>query len=339
MAPSSLSYSSLVVEDQEAPRSPASMPRDLTLIGEAKKGQMASGLPPLSSPSLYIGGRKPLSYASLQKTQEEHAGFSTELASLKARFLRLQQCAVATGQQNDTDEEQAAAANNNEKSDDLSPVLQACSLSLCTRMPLVLRQTEQLIESADGQREARIVGKMRSTLALVRARQYLDSIQEGMDPESNEGLDEQLRTVLAGLDTDSLPEDFRHQRLSFRVSPWIATALCFDLPLGASAQWHTSPQETHGTQLPIQVEVEPVVEFRAHDLASVRAARAAARACTVVIEKCSHEARAVNTGAGMIGEATIRVHVRPTTTRSGEQLQVWGSDRAVQSLCVKEARA
>ena len=308
----------------QSPRSPATVPREFLAPVKMNSGDLHS-IPP----SLYLSEGKPLSFASLQKCQEEHALYSLELQKLKDRANHLRQC-----------------ANKNSEID--SPVLQACALSLRTRLPLVLRQTELLIESANSNQEVHIVGKMRSSLALVRATQYLDSIQEAMDPESNEGLDEQLLFVLGGLHTESLPHDVL-ENLSFRVSPWIATALCFDLPLGPSVTWQNlSPNNNNNnhTQLPIRVTVEPVVEFRAHDMSSVGSARvAAARSCHVTIQSCAHEARAVWTGAGMIGEAVVRVHIRPRRVQSSaalsldQELQVWGVDKAVPTLCIKEARA
>lgn len=214
-----------------------------------------------------------------------------------------------------------------------SLVLQACSLSLRTRMPLVLRQTSELIESAG--RESQLVSKIRTTLAMVRAIQYMDCLQEGMDPETNEGIDAQLLSVLSGLDVDSLPEDFKNN-LSFRVSPWVPSDLAFDLPLGESARTHLEGDGS--SKLPISVEVEPVVEFRAHDFASVKNARAAARACKVTIEKCTHCALEFP-GAGICGEATIQVRVTPLDGTNPNEIQVWGLDKDVQGLCIKEARA
>lgn len=304
-------------DHQQSPRSPATVPREL----ESEK-KCVDSIPSLClSSSSNSDGGKPLSFASLQKCKQKHARYSDEFVKLQERVTRLVEFSKNSESTNETD----------------SLVLQACAVSLRTRLPLVLRQTAQLIENA----ESGIVGKMRSTLALVRTTQYVDSIQEGMDPESNEGLDEQLRAVLEGLDVESLPEDVR-LNLAFRVSPWIASsALCFDLPLGGSATWQSplqaKQQQQH--QLPIRVQVEPVVEFRAHDMASVASARAAARACAVTIESCAHEARAVCTGAGMIGEAVVRVHVRPIRSKTGQKLQVWGSGEEVPSLCIKEARA
>jgi len=322
---------------QTPPRSPASIPREVS----SKNKLMADGV----VPSLYLDGRKPLSFTSLQKSHEEDEHHARhELSNLRHRVDRLLECAE---KQNSS----KATSSNNKN----TTLLQACcALSLRTRLPVILRQTAELVESAitggDGQpnnnSNHRIVGKMRSTLALVRLEKYMDSIQEGMDADTNEGLDEQLLYVLSGLDVESLPQGFvQNNNLSFRVSPWIASALCFDLPLGESAQWHTTPQELlvgDPQQLPIQVQVEPVVEFRARDAASAAAARAAAVACEVVIEQCTHAARAVCHGAGVIGEATIRVHVRPTArlSRGGASSSVWGSDNeGVQSLCIKEARA
>jgi hypothetical protein len=214
-----------------------------------------------------------------------------------------------------------------------SETLQACIVSLRTRMPLVLRQTKQLIDGAGN--ETRLVCRLRSTLALFRAIQYVDRIQEGMDPELNDGLDKQLRTVLDGLYMASLSEAFKND-LAFRISPWVPSVLSFDLPLGESAH-ATLPRQ--GSKLPLVVGVEPVVEFRADDLASISYAHHAARACKVTIVKCQHVARDFGLGAGMIGEATICVHVSPLEGSSGNpKSQVWGQDMEVKCLHIKEAR-
>lgn len=256
-----------------------------------------------------------LSFANFDssKVEDEHSKLTSAMQVLSLRVDRL----LSFSEQADTSHSEA---------------LQACTLSLRTRMPLVLRQTEQLIERVGN--ETTLVCKMRSTLALFRAVQYLDRIQEGMDPELNDGLDQQLRTVLAGLDLCSLPEAFKSD-LSFRISPWVPSVLGFDLPLGESA--HAS-LERCGLQLPINVEVEPVVEFRADDCASVRYAHHAARACKVTIETCKHIVRDFGLGAGMIGEATIRVRLSPLDCVN-QKIQIWGRDKEVQSLHIKEARA
>lgn len=249
------------------------------------------------------------------EVEDEHAKLVAALQNLSLRVNRL----LAFGKETDSS---------------LSETLQACSASLRTRMPLVLRQTKELVEGVGP--KTRLVCKLRSNLALFRAIQYVDRIQEGF--ESKEALDKQLRTVLAGLDMASLPEDFK-KGLSFRISPWVASVLSFDLPVGESAH---APLQGSGSKLPIDVEVEPVVEFRADDLASVSYAHDAARACKVTIVECKHTARGFCSGAGMIGEATIRVNVSPldgSSSATKQQLQVWGRDKGVKGLRIKEARA
>jgi hypothetical protein len=91
--------------------------------------------------------------------------------------------------------------------------------------------------------------------------------------------------------------------------------------------------------LPLKVEVEPVVEFLADDEASVNAAVDAAHPCKVTILKCTHRARDFHSGAGTIGEACIRVRLSPLDDSNDKQLSVWGTDKQVRSLRIREARA
>jgi hypothetical protein len=220
-----------------------------------------------------------------------------------------------------------------------SVTLQACLASLHTRMPLVLRQTEEWVERGMSPK-ALLVCKLRSTLALFRADQYLDRIQEAIDPCSNRGYDEQLRIVLAGLETTCLSDDFK-KGLAFRISPWVPSTLCFDLPVGSSAR--ASFPGNGAKKLPISLDIEPVVEFRAEDRVSVTFAHLSARACQVTIVDCKHVARKFDASAGVWGEATIRVLIAPLDCAALEasdgKRHVWGCDSVVKSLQVKEARA
>jgi hypothetical protein len=157
-----------------------------------------------------------------------------------------------------------------------------------------------------------------------------------MAPHSRETLDEQLSEVLMALNTEAFAEEFA-SNLSFRISPWLTNSLAFDLPLAEPA--HASLQGG-GDSLPLRAEVEPVVEFLADDLASRTSAAAASRACTVTIEKVTHSVREFSAGAGMIGEAMIRVKLMPLGEENDKKLQVWRSENTeVDSLCIKEARA
>jgi hypothetical protein len=212
-----------------------------------------------------------------------------------------------------------------------SLVHQACFRSLRTRMPIVLRKTQELIETASS--ESQLVSNIRTSLALVRAVQYMERLQQAYDEDSM--INGQLQAVLDQLDIDNLPEEFREKDLAFRVSPWVPSLLAFDLPVGKSAR--SEIKEGGKSQLPIAVEVEPVVEFRAYDTSSIQNACAASRACNITIEKVAHEQRRFRSGAGWIGEAMIRVRVSPCD--SCPNIRVWGCDKDVPSLWIKEARA
>jgi hypothetical protein len=198
-----------------------------------------------------------------------------------------------------------------------SETFQACALSLRTRVPVFLRRTEQFEPPSPCQK--------RSALALLRASHYVDRIQEGMDVDSSKSLDKQLRTVLSGLDAELLPQSFRNS-LSFRLSSWVHG---FDLPVGATAR---TDLDERWDQCPLVVEVEPVVEFRTDDATSVDYARRAAKACLVTIMKCRHIGCSIGSGAGTIGEATIRVHVTPI---DGSLVDSQGNSLSLQ---IKEAR-
>lgn len=184
-----------------------------------------------------------------------------------------------------------------EKLDDSvhSETVQACSLSLRTRLPHLLNNTEH---------EQPSVCKRQSALALLRATHYVDRIEQGLTIESTATLDEQLRTVLAGLDVQHFPESVRNN-ISFRLSPWVHG---FDLPVGAISR---SVLDAKGTQRSVVVEVEPIVEFRTGDATSISYATSAAKACEVTIKTCKHIECNVGSNAGIVGEGTIQINIRP----------------------------
>ena len=185
-----------------------------------------------------------------------------------------------------------------EKLDDYvqSETVQACSLSLRTRLPHFLNNTEE--------HEQPSACKRQSALALLRATHYIDRIEQGLTVESTATLDEQLRTVLAGLDVQNFPESVRNT-ISFRLSPWVHG---FDLPVGASAR---TVLDAKGTQCPVVVEVEPIVEFRTGDGTSINYATSAAKACDITIKSCRHLGCNVGTKAGIVGLGTIQINIRP----------------------------
>jgi hypothetical protein len=201
-----------------------------------------------------------------------------------------------------------------------SESLQACTLSLRTRLPLFMRRTEQFGKGLPNP------CKRQTALALLRATRYVDRIEEGMTVDSNESIDEQLRTVLSGLDVEVLPDNVRNS-LSFRLSSWVHG---FDLPVGATTRMTLDKK---GKQRSLVVEVEPIVEFRADDRTSVDYASRAAKACVVTIIKCKHVSCNIGTGAGVIGEGTMQIHVSPI----GRNKMVDHYGKAL-SLEIKEVR-
>lgn len=274
-------------------------------------------------------------------------------------------------------EDSQALQKNNE-----SETLRACVVSLKSRLPFVLEQTKQWValeldpESIGSLQprasHAASVSNLRSTLAIFRADQYLDRIQEAMDiavESHNNHVDKHLRTVLDGLDIAAFPAAFQKDGLAFRISPWVPAALCFDLPLGQSARASFPGDDGCGQRrLAIDLDVEPVVEFRADDQLSAQYAHQAARACSIEILECKHfvtrgrqyhslppqQSRMLLGGDSADGEATIRLLVSPLTGGIGnrsmnivgtdgdntnKKRQVWGCDDIVKSLHIQEARA
>jgi hypothetical protein len=239
-----------------------------------------------------------------------------------------------------------------------SQVLKACIETLDVRMPHVLHQTYRMIQdvavvtpgghgnghtTTTSEPSPRFVTDVRSTFALYRAIQYVDRLQEAMDPTTNQGIEEQLETILSGLGV-AVAGEAREPPVAhhpaFRLSPWVASDLCFDVPVGQSA-YYTIPGD-------LTVEIESVVEFRAHDPPSVNYARAAAATpVSVTILSCKHVKRQFGLGAGTMGQATITVRLEPTTCSSSSSHQppqpavkkVWAVDQAVPALQIKEARA
>jgi hypothetical protein len=217
-----------------------------------------------------------------------------------------------------------------------SELLRACIETLDSRMPHILHQTFSMIQDVETSSErGSFVTDVRSTFALYRAIQYVDRLQEAIDPTTNEGIEEQLLTVLSGLQQQQEEEGQQpgrqHHHPAFRLSPWVASDLCFDLPMGQSA-YHTIPGD-------LTVEIESIVEFRAHDQPSVNYARAAAATPVIVtILSCKHVKRHFGLGAGTIGQATITVRLEPLSLDK-QPVKVWAVDQPVPALQIKEARA
>jgi len=251
-----------------------------------------------------------------EQVDEDYNAFTNSLKEVSQRFDSLLQMAE-------------------NKTGDFSPVLDACHLSLRTRMPHVLEQTSQLIESIQESKEESIkmVAKMRSSLALVRAAQYLDIIDIAMEDPPRKRLDGQLANMLESSEMKELALEFQ-TKPSFRVSPWVTSLLAFEIPAGLPARRTL----TTDVFLPISVEVEPVFEFRAEDLDGERNVLHSYRACSVEIEKFRHDAREFCAGAGTIGVCTLKLRISPLNDDDADNLRVWGYDEDVPKLCITEAR-
>jgi hypothetical protein len=263
------------------------------------------------------------------KHSEEDAVTTTSLQTLRtayddlvARVDRLRTYVVSKQQ------EEAARQQPNGRCSSSSEVLKACIETLDVRMPHVLHQTFRMIQDVavvtpghtmTTEPQPRFVTDVRSTFALYRAIQYVDRLQEAMDPTTNQGIEEQLETILSGLGTAAAgearePPVAAHP--AFRLSPWVASDLCFDVPVGKSA-YYTIPGDL-----------------------------TAATAVSVTILSCKHVKRQFGLGAGTMGQATITVRLEPTGSSSSSHQspqpavkKVWAVDQAVPALQIKEARA
>jgi hypothetical protein len=210
-----------------------------------------------------------------------------------------------------------------------SPVLDACRLSLRTRMPQVLEQASLLVEivSSAENESAHLIRKLRASFAITRAVQYMEIIESGIDAIGIDIIDEQLLSLIDSNAFKALAVEMQ-ENISFRVSPWLASSLAFDVPAGKMAC------SSVGGPLPLTVEVEPVAEFYSDSLLNDKGATSSFRPCSVVIEKFSHSPCEYSAGSGTSGMARITVRVSPLESLEAEHL---GS--AVQVLDIREARA
>ena len=227
-----------------------------------------------------------------------------------------------------------------EKLDDCShcqsETVQACSLSLRTRLPYILSNTSTVTATATGTgtgfeaQDRSNNCQQQTALALLRATHYLDRIEQGLnDVKSSSSVDEQLRTVLAGLDVHNFSESVRNQ-ISFRLSPWVHG---FDLPVGAIARLVLDDAQGKQQRPVVVVEVEPIVEFRTGDETSIKYATSAAKACAVSIVSCKHVGCNVGSKAGIVGEGSIQIRIKPL----GGETMVDEQGKAL-SLQIKEIR-
>jgi hypothetical protein len=213
-----------------------------------------------------------------------------------------------------------------------SPVLDACRLSLRTRMPHVLKQASLLVEitaSAEN-KSTHLIGRLRGSFALIRAAQYVEIIESGMNSIELESIDKQLLSLIESDAFKALANEIEGD-LAFRVSPWLASSLAFDVPVGKMARTSV------GGPLPLTVEVEPVVEFYSDSLLNGQDAMRSFRPCTLKIENFRHSPCEFSASDGTCGMARITVRLSPLESLEGDSVDNLGRD--VQAMRIREARA
>jgi hypothetical protein len=210
-----------------------------------------------------------------------------------------------------------------------SPVLDACRLSLRTRMPQVLEQATLLVQSVSSSenKSTHLIGRLRASFAIMRATQYVEIIEAGIDAIGLDGIDARLLSLIDSKAFKTLAVEMQEE-LSFRVSPWLVSSLTFDVPSGKMVC------SSVGGPLPLTVEVEPVVEFNADSLLNDKGVMRSFRPCSLKIEKFSHIPCEFSAGTGTSGMARITVRLSPLESLEADHL-----GRDVQVLGIREARA
>jgi hypothetical protein len=210
-----------------------------------------------------------------------------------------------------------------------SPVLDACRLSLRTRMPQVLEEATLLVQSVSSSenKSTHLIGRLRASFAIMRATQYVEIIEAGIDAIGLDGIDARLLSLIDSKAFKTLAVEMQ-ENLSFRVSPWLVSSLAFDVPTGKMAR------SSVGGPLPLTVEVEPVAEFNADSLSNDKGVMRSFRPCSLKIEKFSHTPCEFSAGSGTSGMARITVRLSPLESLEADDL-----DRDVQVLGIREARA
>lgn len=210
-----------------------------------------------------------------------------------------------------------------------SLVRDACLNTLQTRMPLFLRHAglhiESINKSSDG--AGRVVGKLRSTLALAAAVQVLDTIESAMASEAREVLEEKLAMVASKASSQAAA--------CFHVSHWVVPALVFDLRAGAAA--FASVEGDKHDSLPLELTVEPILSFGADELLSGSVRDRTIGMYDIEIVECKHSPQGFAAGAGALGVAFVKVRVsKRNETCKG--IRVWGEED-IDVLKLKAARA
>jgi hypothetical protein len=227
-----------------------------------------------------------------------------------------------------------------------SPVRDACRQSLANRMPHVLRQCKVLVKRVeesnfdkDESGQNKMIATLRSGFALVAAVQFLDTVQEAAYGASRPALDRRLEEVTALARRESVLDEGETLASAppplFRVSHWLAPALAFDSACGPKVR--TRLPGDGNKQLPLDLEVEPVISYMAGDLASGSKA-VEFRRCRVEVLDCRHRPSEFTEGAGGLGVAYVRIRVSPLDDGSASSpIRIWGEEE-VEKLTVKEVR-
>lgn len=214
-------------------------------------------------------------------------------------------------------------------------VVKCCITSLTTRMPHMIAQTKELLEASELRNaEAHMTRRIRSQYAGLRILQFFSNIEAAIQEDVNGTVSLQLDDLSSVIKKQSSLRDFQP---SFCVSPWVSTALAFTMSLGKPAILTLKSEGSD--RLPLELKVEPCVEFIANDQQSLSAAKDAAILCDVSVESCSHRIREMHSTSGVIGEVTLRARISPRDKITCSKRRVWGGDSHVPSLCIREARA
>jgi hypothetical protein len=210
-----------------------------------------------------------------------------------------------------------------------SPMLDACRLSLRTRMPQVLEQASLLVQSISSSENesTHLIDKLKASFAIMRATRYVEIIEAGIDAIGLDSIDARLLSLIDSNAFKALAVEMQEDP-SFRVSPWLTSSLAFDVPMGKMAR------SSVGGSLPLTVEVEPVVEFYSDSLLNDEGVMRSFRPCSLKIENFSHSPCEFSAGAGTSGMARITVRLSPLESLEEEYL-----NRDVQVLSIREARA
>lgn len=225
-------------------------------------------------------------------------------------------------------------------------VHEACRCALANELSKALAQTSLLLEDVKQEDEeaCRMTKNKRLSLSLIKAVQYLDTLETAMAFSSRDRLEAGLLSVLNSIaakckdDLDTLNNV--DESLDVCVSSWAAPSLAFDFRVGRPALLSLPAINHEPLSLPIELEVRSIYEYTADELIKVPGQKA--EVFSVQIKKCRHERRE-NRGRGaqdgVTGQAMVQVHIEPLAESKNKKEVVWGSSAGVEPVRIKEVRA